>query len=229
MLRKSSGLSLVEIMIAIVLTGVLAVLTFPKFVASQEEAFNTQVGQVDQLQQMIVMALQNYENVTGQSIDLNSTSYERIFYNYGSFMAYKRISDTHNYFLLSDGSRLTQSAVLFSKDITHAKFPEYAGTSGLDDREWGPPPNQRYCGMYDSKECLYIDVNGRMPPNKIGKTGDIIPFRIDPETLRIKTLYQWHYEEHLDAMDPPVRICNFISSYDMETGAPGISFCWENS
>jgi type II secretory pathway pseudopilin PulG len=228
-------MSLVEIMIALVLTGILAILALPKFLASQEEAHNRQIGKVDQIQQAVVMALQNYEDTTGTSVRPASVSYERIFYNYGSFMAYKRYgtgSTAPRYYLLHDGTRLTMSMQPYMLTVTNANLPEYnpipVTTTRWRGNSYGA--NSPYCGAYPANECVYIDINGKEKPNKVGPQGDLVPLRVNPESLQIKTLYMWHYDEWYDMGPnagpmPLAEVCRFVSSYDVETGAPDAESC----
>ncbi len=222
---KHPGMSLVEVLIALALAGLLAMLTIPKFLAGNKETTNNIVGKTEQNMQQVVSAFQLYEKQSGQSVNLNNVSINAIIFNFGSFMAYKKAEDTpilKTYFLMQDGTRLTTEPRLFS--TATATLPEYSNPLPLTPENWADPdtPNvPGYCGDYPANQCLYLDLNGRKTPNRIGKGGDIVPIRIDPSTKRIQTLYQWAKEDRGDNFNA----CAFVSVYDRISEFPGTTAC----
>jgi prepilin-type N-terminal cleavage/methylation domain-containing protein len=225
MRNKTIGMSLVEVLIALAIAGLVAMLTIPKFLAGNKEANNNVIGKTEQNMQQIVNAFQVYEKQTGQSVNLANVTSNAIIYNFGSFMAYKKAEETpilKTYFLMQDGTRLTSEPRMFSTTTTN--LPEYANPLPLSDTNWNDPDtpnNPGYCGDYPANQCLYIDITGRKAPNRIGKSGDIIPIRIDPSTKRIQTLYQWEKEDRGAAYDA----CRFVSAYDRISEFPGATNC----
>lgn len=248
MCNKSPGMSLVEVLIAVALTGILAIYAVPKMLSTPNTNSST-MGQVDLVMQQVALTLEVYQALQGKTVDLQAVSLDSLFYDYGNFFAYKGVSGAQ-YFLLHDGSRLTTNPGIYAGAYP-VPFPEYGATgltnTLLRDPDYAAAPTAEgdeltngYCGDYtstystsspytalvprtwsDENQCLYLDVNGKKPPNQIGKTGDIIPIRIDPANGRIRTLYQWHVEDGRAA----VIACRFVSSYDIYADAPGASAC----
>lgn len=219
-MSQAKGITLVEILVMLALAGVLAVFTIPKFVASQTETMRGSLDKTEQAIQALAIALQNYQDTAGETLDLDQVSYETLFYNFGNYFSYRTIVDpTDRYFLLSSGARLTANAMLFYSE----NLPEYKPRPLTT--EWNDPNTlgSFFCGEYSTNECVYIDINGEALPNKTGKNGDLVPLRIDPDTGRIQTLYQWHVEEH--ASLGISAICRFVSYYDVGRGATNANQC----
>jgi type II secretory pathway pseudopilin PulG len=221
-------MSLVEILVAIALAGLLAMLVLPKFRATNEEVMSTKVGKTAQTMQLLVTAVQLYEKQTGTRADLNQVSLDTILQTDGNYFAYKNVAMTPlslNYFLMADGSRLSTQPELFVSSDT--PLPEYDATD-LTPSLWANQNTgaESFCGDYPQSQCFYVDINGRLPPNKVGKDGDIIPLRIDPASNRVQTLYAWERE---DRGQNQWNKCSFVSIYDLQNDPAGVASCTQGS
>ncbi len=227
MRTRHSGMSLVEILIAIALTGLLAVLTIPKFIVSQDKLTGNNTGKFEQILQQIVLSVQLYEDESGDAVNLNNITYEKIIQDYGNYFIFKNVNGPPNagplinYFLLPDGTRITAQPQLFSQGYMY-NMTEYNPPPLSDQWQGTGFGTSQFCGQYLQRECLYVDINGQKPPNTIGKFGDIIPIRIDPGSGKAQTLYQWTLSE---SGLPQATICKFVSSYDVQTRVAGASAC----
>jgi len=80
-----------------------------------------------------------------------------------------------------------------------------------------------YCGNFDQRECLYIDINGKALPNTVGPTGDIVPLRINSQTGQVQTLYAWEvqdgYVPAATGANAHGTACTYASFYDVADGA----------
>ena len=95
----------------------------------------------------------------------------------------------------------------------------------LGNAQWGPSiGGDGFCGDYTQNECFYVDSNGRTGPNEISlytvppqpeRWGEIIPFRVDPVSANIQTLYQWEQSRGVTA---PI-LCKYMTAYDQALGA----------
>ncbi len=217
---RSHGMSLIEVLIAITLTGVIAMLTLPKFLISQESINRNTANKTEQLMQALAVTMETYQDQTGLDLDPATVPYENVILNYGNYFAFKETNvGGPEYFMLSDGSRLTTDPGLFNSPLT---LPDYQPAVLLNTNWKDPAGGPGYCSIYPAIECLYLDINGRKPPNTIGRYGDIIPIRIDPATGEVKTLYQWAVIQDIWT---PLQRCPFLSSYDLLTDVFGAAAC----
>ncbi len=213
------GMSLVEVLVAIALAGIMAMITIPQFLVSSPQASGNEISKIEQIMQQVAMAVQVYQGQTGEPLDFDATSLDSIIYTYGNYFARKTIASSPErmYYLLEDGTRITITPKVFNTGV----LTEYPATT-LPITQWADPDassTEYYCGNYDSRECFYMDINGSRPPNTFGPSGDIVPFRVDPESGNIRTLYQWHAEDFPGLTN--AQRCKFVSVYDMVTSAPG--------
>lgn len=260
------GTSLLEIVIAIAIAGLLAMVSMPKFVNSQRDLGAEHTDKVDQLMQMLVSSFENYQAATGKSIEMprpvnaygnvidtaneyndgpNTNNnwlynyYEKIFHNYGSFMGYRRTGTQAKYFIMPDQSILAFDARKFSNASATFNSEYWHSTRSALGNEWKDASYSyvadnnnivsdvsAFCGEYHSDECIFVDVTGKYGVNKIGIHGDIVPLRMDPANMQIKTLYQWHYEDFVvGGSMTQAAACRFVSFYDVAKNAPGVDNC----
>lgn len=230
MAKRSSGLSLVEILIALTFAGLLAVLTLPKFLVSDGEVQRSTVAKVEQIMEQLISITQYYANSRGipidsvSPIDLATDPYESIMTQYGNYLIKKPVTigaSTYYYFFLASDSRLTVNPQLF---LTGTPLYSPAPLPVNKWRDYSGGTASSYCSQYNQNECLYLDLNGPKPPNAIGKGGDIIPIRINPNTGEVRTLYQWAIDPS-SAATTQTNACQFVSAYDVNAKITGASAC----
>lgn len=222
---RAKGLSLVEILIAMGIVSLMAVLMVPKVINATTKIQAGSVGKTEQIMALLSKTLDMYTTDTGLELTLTGSSTDNlsdILYEYGNYFIYKSYLDSGgapiSYYLLQDGSRLSGTAKLFTATTI---ISDYNPGTGVLANNWNGTSN--YCGNFDDKQCLYYDYNGKTLPNTIGKKGDIIPIRVEPETGKIRTLYEW-----MRVTNPTMSaatLCRYVSAYDVEAGAPGAASC----
>lgn len=210
------GYTLIEILTAMVIVGVLALFSVPALISTTAKTSGNQVGKTETLIQSFVTVVDNYEAETNNQFtpaDIAAPGYispTNLFGQYGSYLNLQQ-SGGVTYFLLHDGSRFTTNVNLFKQ----AALGYTAAASA--DTQWNGADLDA-CGNQSPLECFYYDYNGRKPPNAIGKDGDIIPLHFDATTDSVKTLYAFQLEQ--GAPD-----CKYVSSYDVYTNTQGASAC----
>lgn len=221
--RRKPGITLVEIIIAIAIAGILAILAFPKIISGNQVANTRYIHQVEELMQQMVLAVDNYEKENGVSYKTSPPgtypSLEWILFHYSNYFAYKQITEDRKYFLFPNGSRLMTQP----ENFMVAPFPEGISTiyrPYLKEQWADPDTGEGYCGDYSQSECFYIDINGIENPNELGLTGDVVPLRIDLETKSVRTLFQWERALRASSdLGGITELCRFASRYDVEIGA----------
>lgn len=217
---KKRGISIIEILIAITLTGLLAVLTIPKILPDQNSARKTTISRTEQLMEQVAASVQLQAANRGSApsdsdpIDFTATSLDAILQNYGTYFIFKTVNPgppAVNYFLMSDGSRITTTPQLFSTGAL-ADYPANLVTN----QTWGV---NGFCGSFPQNQCIYLDINGATLPNMPGRNGDLVPVRVNPATGEVKTLYQWAAENGM------ANQCKYVSSYDVYAGVNGATAC----
>jgi prepilin-type N-terminal cleavage/methylation domain-containing protein len=228
MSKPRRGFSLIEVLIAIALSGVLAALSIPYVLPKQP---NNVTGAVDSVRQALTLAvnqIQMLNETTGQtsyynldSLDFAVSTLNDVYSRYGNYFIYKLLRDTPTppvtYFLLPDGSRMTSNAAVFYFTNSPTFFPlkdDYA-QSGFTPGLYGED-QFNHCGGFGtgSLRCMYVDINGIKPPNRVGRTGDIVPLAVDIHTEKVQSLYQWALDSNVASVGVSAAACRYYSVYD---------------
>lgn len=215
-------------MIALVFAGILFILVAPKL---QFGDVDTQLirNRTDMVVVSVANAIDLYRQSTGATLNFASVPLETIYVDYGLYMAQKgNWPSGLRYFLQTNGARLTMVPEVFHMHTGPNGYREYMrrGSTNcwvLGLQQWGPSAGgDGFCGDFSANECFYVDSNGRTGPNEISlynvtpeRWGEIIPFRVDPATGNIQTLYQW--EMSLGVTAPT--LCRYMTAYDQALGA----------
>ncbi len=212
MTRRASGISMVEIIVAMAITVLLALMALPKTTTTQSTS--TAINQADQVMEELALMMQSYQYDNGHPVNLQSMTYETPIQQYLNYFKDTQLSGGSQYFMFLDGSRLSTTPQLFAPS---SPLSEY-NNSGLSNTKWQgltSNPNQ-YCGDFSPNECLYLDFNGASPPNQIGKGGDIIPIHLDPTTGKVQTLFEAEHDQNPTAS--LAQLCQYDSIYDNKMG-----------
>lgn len=274
MMRYHVGMSLVEVILAMSIVGILATLTAPQFLKNISTDSGPDLGRVEQMMQQIRKSIDLCTEETGQPVskcidpnnrDPNNIDMQSILMGYSNYFILKKnaVSQSvdsggpiaepsgpptgwvfYDYFLMPDGSRLTTNPTVFmnanfypptkpagsTKLIAspiNQKMNGWATAATNAPGLCGTYPGHRKPNLTETREsrsqlnsykwnqCLYLDVNGgETGPNDIGPGGDIIIFRVDPDSLTIRTLYQAMLDDGFtDCRDNP-----YYSAYDAKMG-----------
>ena len=113
--HKQSGISILEIVIALVFAGILFILVAPKL---QFGDVDTQLvrNRTDMVVVSVANAIDLYRQSTGASLDFNTVTLETIYVDYGMYLAKKGSwPGGLRYFLATNGSRLTMVPEVFNQ------------------------------------------------------------------------------------------------------------------
>jgi len=216
-MKRPQGYTLIEILTAMVIVGLLAMFSVPAILSTTTKHANNSVGKTETMVQSFVTMVQNFEASTANQYDPTGMSIAFLFSRYGTYLSLQ-MENGVNYFLLADGARLTNNPNLFINNTLGYNTTSNVTWNGTDGNA---------CGDFNPAECFYYDFNGAKPPNRIGKTGDIIPLHYEPTTDGVKTLYAAMLD--LNPANVPVTpansLCNYVSAYDVYTNTPGANVC----
>lgn len=224
MLKRRPGMSFVELLVALALTGVIALIVSPKMLSTVDTNKRT-VEKIDQILQEVAMVLEierSNQGIITEDIQLitsdpyfKSSLYQSL-RRYGHYLKIYHTqnpatpSPTQYYFLYPDGTRLSATPEVFSR---FSPLTEYKN-GGLGAGMWGP----YFSGITGTVATAFaIDINGKAPPNKPGKNGDLILFVVDPATGNIQSHFQAMYKNddtYPPNGSPPSYLCAYYSIYD---------------
>ncbi|MCA9807362.1 MAG: type II secretion system protein [Cyanobacteria bacterium HKST-UBA06] len=209
--RKATGITLIEIILAFVIVGILSVLLIPKLVVSDSDVQSNTIGRTTSTMNAMQNALEAYQAHTGTSLDFNTVGLRSIFANYGKFFALKETAPRH-YFLFTNQTRIFfTNDLIFGGSTTDEYNPAPLGAVAASNPWRNPATNTGTCGSYSDNQCFFADLNGEAGPNAVGIGGDLIPFRVDPASGTIRTLYDWQKN---DIGTTGATLCRFASAYD---------------
>lgn len=214
---KQYAYTLIEILTAIVIVGILAMFSVPAILSTTTKNANNSVGKTETMVQSFVTTVSNFNATNTIPFSPQNIAISLFFSRYGSYLSLQNVGGI-NYFLLADGARLTDNVNLFVNNTLTYNTTANTTWNGSD---------LNACGDFASATCFYYDFNGARPPNRIGRTGDIIPLHYEITTGGVKTLYAAMLD--LNPANVPVTpadtLCRYISSYDVYTNTPGADVC----
>lgn len=212
---KHCGITLMEIIVAISVVGILSVLLIPKMLSTDDDLKVLTVKRTEDVIANVQNALTVYQDTTGNPLNFGTVPMLTIFRDYGHYFSSK-VGTLPNqyYYYLSSGSRVTFHNVLFFSTPTAAEYtPPPIGPLDINNPWRDPDTDTGTCGDYPDNQCFFIDVNGAKTPNATGTEGDLVPVRVDPTTGSARTLYEWERDDI--GLTPPV-LCRFVSQYNMK-------------